>query len=162
MITSSPGSMKPMKALSMPINHVSAKLRGIRLCDPPLTFICAGCDRDLGFGVQLLAKEGRICVRDRLSKAGAALRVVSGDLHACAGYQSFLPWWESIGCIPLGPAHPLQRQWRTWEGYNHCPIPSQRLSQLRALRGGCSDSQEPLAHVHDGLNGRSCGSLIDD
>jgi hypothetical protein len=42
-----------------------------------LTFICAGCDRDLGIGVDGLAEERRVCVRNSLLETRATLYVVS-------------------------------------------------------------------------------------
>lgn len=80
MITSSPGSMKPMNALNMPspanVSLIYSNLGYLFI----LTLIGSSCDRDLGFGVNRPAKERRVGIRDGLLETRATLCGVS-DVH---------------------------------------------------------------------------------
>lgn len=74
-MTSSPGSMKAMNALSMPGGRVGQQGLSLSLNTPRLvqTLVGAGGDGDLGVGVQLPAPVRRIGLRDGLLQPGAAL-----------------------------------------------------------------------------------------
>lgn len=72
MMTSSPGSMNPMKALSIP-SLQSAPSQGCANVQYDVTFVRSGSDSDLRVGVQGAAEERRVGIGDGFLQTWATL-----------------------------------------------------------------------------------------
>jgi hypothetical protein len=129
-MTSSPGSMKPMNALSIPDNWGIWLVYTFVRSESSLTLIRARGDGDLCLGIQGPAEERRVCIRNGLLKTRTALFSVRILPTMFNSLGRSLPLSGNTGCIPPGPAHPWPRQGRTWGDYNHCFSPLVSLPLL--------------------------------
>lgn len=126
-----------------------------------ITFICTCGDCNLSIRVELSAKRRRIRIRNSLLKARTTLcanEPVFGCISALRSY-SYLGWGvlvtfnfvESLFC---GVNRKLGRVIATGRGYN--------ISKTGHSPDQKAHLQEPLAHVHDRLNGGSRSGFIDN